>query len=97
MDETTLVFLAQKWMRDPRGAVRGRMAHDRLLIAINPKDRAIVPEIDPTRLGENGWDAEAHGGWLLLYRLEPRELSPDAVEEALRQASDLAASLLGER
>lgn len=97
-ETTTLVFLAQKWMLDADGQMEGRMLHDRLLVAINPKNSAFVPAVDAAVLADSGgWHAEAHGGWLLLYRLQPHTEWATTLDVTLQDASDLAARLLAPR
>lgn len=93
-EQTTLLFLAQKWMLDANGTMEGRMKNDRLVFAINPKNSAVVPAVDPARLADSGWHAEAHGGWLLLYRLQPHTEWATTLDVTLQEAADLAARLL---
>ncbi len=96
-EHTTLLFLAQKWMLDARGTMEGRMKNDRLVFALNPKNSAVVPAVDAALLADSGWHAEAHGGWLLLYRLQPHTEWATTLDETLQQASDLASALLQSR
>lgn len=69
-----VVFLCPPWLGRP---------HDPLLIAVDPKDRAIVGIPPPELLAGTGWGAEAFGLWLLLYRLTPQETTSENVAQAV--------------
>ena len=79
-DFTTVLFFRDEF-------VAMQAAGDRLVVALNPKDSAVLPPLgdgvrDRVRR-DTGWIVEVHGGWLVMIREAAEPIEPDRFAELL--------------
>ena len=76
-----------------------RRTHDRLVFAVDPKRSAVIslpnPSVQDEVRSETGWDFEAHGAWLVLYRRQPVETTAENIGRVVEEALAVARRLLG--
>ena len=76
-----------------------RRTHDRLVFAFDPKKSPVITMPDSSVQDairrETGWELEAHGAWLVLYRREAVETKPSDVPALVEQAAAVARRVLG--
>jgi hypothetical protein len=71
--------------------------HDRLVFAVDPRDRAFVsepPDAAVSATHAQGWSHEIQGAWILVYRREPTPTSAEDVPRLVDQALAIARRLL---